>query len=49
MHKLELKWINYYKHLIHLALMIIFTIKVTRCSDIRKRNKRHIVNIKIGI
>ena len=28
-HELELKWINYYKHHIHLVLMIIFTMSVT--------------------
>ena len=28
-HELELNWINYYKHHIHLVLMIIFTMKIT--------------------
>ena len=47
-HELELNWINYYKHHIHLVLMIILTMKITFLDylilmffsllNIRKRN-----------
>ena len=58
-HELELKWINYYKHHIHLVLMIIFTKRVTFLDylilmffsllDILKRNNRSHVNAKMEI